>query len=235
MPAQTTVEIGASRQTQVGSVGVRRALPCKERRTVGAWCFIDQMGPTTVTADRGIDIAPHPHIGLQTVTWLLSGEAVHRDSLGSEQTIRPGQLNLMTAGHGVSHSEEATGRYSGELYGAQLWIAQPRATRDGDAAFEHHPDLPKVDLGGAVATVLVGTLAGTESPLVGTRTTSDSIWICTVPRRSCRLGRTTNMGSSSCPGPCRSRVRSSSPAISPTSGSVVMSAGCPRWGRPGPC
>ena len=164
MPAQTTVEIGASRQTQVGSVGVRRALPCKERRTVGAWCFIDQMGPTTVTADRGIDIAPHPHIGLQTVTWLLSGEAVHRDSLGSEQTIRPGQLNLMTAGHGVSHSEEATGRYSGELYGAQLWIAQPRATRDGDAAFEHHPDLPKVDLGGAVATVLVGTLAGTESP-----------------------------------------------------------------------
>jgi redox-sensitive bicupin YhaK (pirin superfamily) len=163
-PEQATVEVGASRLAQVGSVPIRRALPRKERRTVGAWCFVDHMGPTTVTADRGVDIAPHPHIGLQTVTWLLSGEAVHRDSLGSEQIIRPGQLNLMTAGLGVSHSEEATGRYSGDLHGAQLWIAQPRATRDGDAAFEHHSDLPKVDLGGAVATVLVGKLISSESP-----------------------------------------------------------------------
>ena len=218
-----------------GSVPVRRALPRKERRTVGAWCFVDHMGPTTVTADRGMDIAPHPHIGLQTVTWLLSGEAVHRDSLGSEQIIRPGQLNLMTAGRGVSHSEEATGRYSGELHGAQLWIAQPRATRDGDAAFEHHADLPKVDLGGAVATVLVGKLIGSESPLVATLITSDSTSSCTAHRRSCRFGRTTNMGSSSFPAPCRSRTRSSSPAISPTSGSAATSAGCPRRSRPGPC
>ncbi len=163
-PEQATVEIGASRQAQVGSVPVRRALPRRERRTVGAWCFVDHMGPTTVTADRGMDIAPHPHVGLQTVTWLLAGEAIHRDSLGSEQIIRPGQLNLMTAGWGVSHSEEATGRYSGELHGVQLWIAQPRATRDGDAAFEHHPNLPKVDLGEAAATVLVGELTGSESP-----------------------------------------------------------------------
>ncbi len=163
-PEQATVEIGASRLAQVGSVPVRRALPRRERRTVGAWCFVDHMGPTTVTADRGVDIAPHPHMGLQTVTWLLSGEVVHRDSLGSEQIIRPGQLNLMTAGWGVSHSEEATGRYSGELHGVQLWIAQPRATRDGDAAFAHHSDLPKVDLVEAVATVLVGELIDSESP-----------------------------------------------------------------------
>ena len=163
-PDQATVDIGASRQAQVGSVPVRRALPRKERRTVGAWCFVDHMGPTTVSAERGMDVAPHPHTGLQTVTWLLSGEAIHRDSLGSEQIIRPGQLNLMTAGRGVPHSEEATGLYYGQLHGAQLWIAQPRATRDGDAAFEHHADLPKVDLGGAVAPVLVGKLIGSESP-----------------------------------------------------------------------
>ncbi len=131
---------------------------------MGAWCFVDHLGPTTVTADRGVDIAPHPHMGLQTATWLLSGEAVHRDSLGSEQVIRPGQLNLMTAGHGIAHSEEATGRFSGDFHGVQLWIAQPQETRDGDAAFDHHSDLPKIDLDASVATVLVGALAGSTSP-----------------------------------------------------------------------
>jgi redox-sensitive bicupin YhaK (pirin superfamily) len=122
------------------------------------------MGPAPVTEDHGLDIGPHPHIGLQTVTWLLAGEALHRDSLGSEQLLRPGELNLMTAGHGVAHSEEATGRYRGDLHGIQLWVAQPEATRDGPPAFEHHAALPRVDLDGAVATVLVGDLAGTTSP-----------------------------------------------------------------------
>ena len=85
-------------------------------------------------------------MGLQTVTWLLAGEVLHRDSLGSEQVIRPGQLNLMTAGHGVAHAEEATGRHGGELHGLQLWVAQPSATRDGPPAFEHHPELPTIEL-----------------------------------------------------------------------------------------
>ncbi|HEX6676592.1 MAG TPA: pirin family protein, partial [Actinomycetes bacterium] len=107
---------------------------------------------------------PHPHTGLQTVTWLVAGEVLHRDSLGSEQVIRAGQLNLMTAGQGVSHSEEATGRYRGELHGVQLWIAQPEATRHGAAGFEHHAELPRAEWANAVATVLVGSFAGRTSP-----------------------------------------------------------------------
>jgi redox-sensitive bicupin YhaK (pirin superfamily) len=148
----------------VGSLPVRRALPSHRRRTVGAWCFVDHMGPAPVTPDHGVDIGPHPHIGLQTATWLLAGEILHRDSLGSEQVIAPGQLNLMTAGHGVVHAEERTGRYTGDLHGVQLWIAQPEATRHGPAAFEHHAQLPRVELDRGTATVIVGSLLGATSP-----------------------------------------------------------------------
>jgi redox-sensitive bicupin YhaK (pirin superfamily) len=153
-----------SRPAQVGAVHVRRALPTRGRRTVGAWCFADHFGPAEATEEHGFDVGPHPHMGLQTVTWLLEGEVLHRDSLGTEQVIRPGQLNLMTAGQGVAHSEEATGRYRGPLHGVQLWVAQPAETREGPAGFEHHPDLPAIELGGCTATVLVGSLAGTRSP-----------------------------------------------------------------------
>jgi redox-sensitive bicupin YhaK (pirin superfamily) len=122
------------------------------------------MGPAEVTEEGGLDIGPHPHIGLQTVTWLLSGEVLHRDSLGSEQTIRPGQLNLMTAGRGVAHSEEGTGKYRGEAHGIQLWVALPQATRQGDPSFEHHAELPHVELPGGQATVLVGQFGPASSP-----------------------------------------------------------------------
>jgi redox-sensitive bicupin YhaK (pirin superfamily) len=122
------------------------------------------MGPELVTETRGLDIGPHPHTGLQTVTWLVAGEVLHRDSLGSEQVIRAGQLNLMTAGEGVTHSEEATGRYRGQLHGVQLWVAQPEATRHGAAAFEHHGELPRVHVGRSEATILVGTFSGRTSP-----------------------------------------------------------------------
>jgi redox-sensitive bicupin YhaK (pirin superfamily) len=158
------VEITPSRESVVGAMRVRRALPRIGRRTVGAWCFADHMGPELVTETRGLDIGPHPHTGLHTVTWLVAGEVLHRDSLGSEQVIRAGQLNLMTAGEGVTHSEEATGRYRGQLHGVQLWVAQPEATRHGAAAFEHHGELPQVELDAAVATVLVGEFAGATSP-----------------------------------------------------------------------
>lgn len=161
---QPLVEISDSRNEQVGLMQVRRALPRKGRRTVGAWCFADHMGPADVDEHSGIDIGPHPHIGLQTVTWLIDGQVLHRDSLGSEQVIEPGQLNLMTAGHGVSHAEEHTGRYRGSLHGIQLWVAQPDATRHGPAAFEHHAELPRADLDGGVATVLVGTFGNLTSP-----------------------------------------------------------------------
>jgi quercetin 2,3-dioxygenase len=158
------VEVTPSRESVVGAMRVRRALPRRERRTVGAWCFADHMGPELVTETQGLDIGPHPHTGLHTVTWLVAGEVLHRDSLGSEQVIRAGQLNLMTAGAGVTHSEEATGRYRGQLHGVQLWVAQPEATRHGPAAFEHHAELPQVELDAAVATVLVGDFAGARSP-----------------------------------------------------------------------
>lgn len=158
------IELVPSHEAQVGGFRVRRALPRRGRRMVGAWCFADHMGPATVSEDRGLDVGPHPHIGLQTVTWLTAGEALHRDSLGSEQRIAPGQLNLMTAGRGIAHSEEATGRYAGELHGIQLWVAQPEQTRHGAPAFEHHAEMPQVELDSGTATVLVGALLGAASP-----------------------------------------------------------------------
>ncbi len=158
------VELLASRDGTVGALPIRRALPRRHHRTLGAWCFADHMGPAAVTERQGVDVAPHPHIGLQTVTWLTAGEVLHRDSLGTEQVVRAGQLNLMTAGAGVSHSEESTGRYRGPLQGIQLWVAQPEATRHGAAAFEHHATLPQVEVGHGTATVLVGALDGTASP-----------------------------------------------------------------------
>jgi redox-sensitive bicupin YhaK (pirin superfamily) len=158
------LDLTDSRDAYVGAVRVRRALPTKGRRTVGAWCFADHMGPAELTEARGLDVGPHPHTGLQTVTWLVAGEVLHRDSLGSEQTIAPGQLNLMTAGRGVSHSEEATGSYRGAVHGIQLWVAQPESTRHGAPAFEHHAELARCEIGGATATVLVGAFDVVESP-----------------------------------------------------------------------
>ncbi|MGN9813634.1 pirin family protein [Micromonospora sp. BQ11] len=163
-PNAPCVEVTDSRDEQVGDIRVRRALPRKGRRTVGAWCFADHMGPADVTENSGLDVGPHPHIGLQTVTWLIEGQVLHRDSLGSEQVIKPGQLNLMTSGSAVSHAEEATGHYRGTLEGIQLWVALPEETRHGAAAFEHHAELPQSDVYGAVATVLVGDYGDLSSP-----------------------------------------------------------------------
>lgn len=159
-----TAEILSAHSAQVGSMWVRRSLPQRRRRTVGAWCFADHMGPADVTEGSGLDIGPHPHTGLQTVTWLIDGQALHRDSLGSEQVIAAGELNLMTAGHGVSHAEEATGHYRGTLQGIQLWIAQSNESRDSVAGFEHHGDLPRVEFAEGSATVLIGELHDARSP-----------------------------------------------------------------------
>ena len=152
---------------------VRRFLPHRARPTVGAWCFVDHYGPDDVTAGPGMSIPPHPHCGLQTVSWLLDGEVLHRDSLGSEQLIRPGQLNLMTAGRGIAHSEESPAARPPVLHGVQLWIASPDATRDGPARFDHHDDLPVLRADGATVTVLAGSVGGAissarvDTPLVG--------------------------------------------------------------------
>lgn len=147
----------------VGGMTVRRALPRRGLRTVGAWCFVDHMGPEKITPTQGLDVGPHPHTGLHTATWLLDGAILHTDSLGSEQLIRPGQLNLMTAGHGIAHAEEAS-RTPGTLQGIQLWIAQPEEARNGPSAFAHHAQLPVLDLTHGQGTVLVGEFAGASSP-----------------------------------------------------------------------
>ncbi|HEV7679027.1 MAG TPA: pirin family protein [Candidatus Dormibacteraeota bacterium] len=157
------VEITPSHAARVGAHTVLRALPMRLRRTVGPWCFVDHLPPAG-PPNAGMGIGPHPHIGLQTVTWLVAGEVLHTDSLGSEQLIRPGELNLMTAGHGIVHAEETPATYGGASHAVQLWVAQPERTRHGAPAFEHHAELPRVDLGGVIGRVLVGDFAGATSP-----------------------------------------------------------------------
>src|SRR5712692_1454272 len=132
------LDLTPAREARVGDMTVRRLLPLRQRRSVGAWCFIDHYGPMSVDGIAGMLVPPHPHIGLQTVTWLISGNVLHRDSLGSEQMIRPGQLNLMTAGRGIAHSEESPAERDPELHGVQLWVALPDRSRHARPGFEHH-------------------------------------------------------------------------------------------------
>jgi redox-sensitive bicupin YhaK (pirin superfamily) len=149
---------------------VRRLLPQRVLRTVGAWCFADHYGPDDVSHSEGMKVPPHPHTGLQTVSWLLEGEIVHRDSLGSLQRVGPGELSLMTSGAGISHSEESPALDRPPvLSGVQLWVALPESARHGEAAYEHHTDLPVVEHGPLRATVVLGEHAGVSSP--GTRYT----------------------------------------------------------------
>ncbi len=143
---------------------VRRLLPHRQRRMVGAWCFVDHFGPDDVTGRPGMQVPPHPHTGLQTVTWLVDGIVDHRDSLGSHQRIGPGQLNLMTAGHGIAHSEFTPADHPPGMHGLQLWIALPEHARHGPAAFHHHTALPVRRLGDATVTTVVGRLGDSRSP-----------------------------------------------------------------------
>jgi redox-sensitive bicupin YhaK (pirin superfamily) len=143
---------------------VRRLLPQRTLRTVGAWCFADHYGPDDVVDSAGMQVPPHPHTGLQTVSWLLEGEIVHRDSLGSVQRVGPRELSLMTSGRGISHSEESPDDRPPVLYGVQLWVALPDADRDTEPAYEHHTTLPVVEHGPLTATVVLGEHAALRSP-----------------------------------------------------------------------
>ncbi|GAA3197701.1 MULTISPECIES: pirin family protein [Streptomyces] len=168
-------DVQPGRQVPLGeSTLVRRLLPNLGRRMVGAWCFVDHYGPDDIAGEPGMQVPPHPHMGLQTVSWLHDGEVLHRDSLGSLQTVRPRELGLMTSGRAISHSEESPRDHPRLLHGAQLWVALPGEHRHTDPSFEHHDDLPVVTgAGGLTATVILGELAGaaspgtTYSPLVG--------------------------------------------------------------------
>jgi redox-sensitive bicupin YhaK (pirin superfamily) len=142
---------------------VRRTLPQRQRSLIGAWCFLDHYGPDDVAETGGMSVAPHPHTGLQTVSWLFTGEIEHRDSAGNHAMVRPGELNLMTAGHGISHSEVSTAGTT-TLHGAQLWVALPDAARDGKPGFEHYAP-PAVGGDGWTARVFIGSLLGSTSPV----------------------------------------------------------------------
>ena len=158
------------RSVDLGEMTVHRALPSTKRQMVGPFIFFDQMGPAEFLTDQGIDVRPHPHVNLATVTYLLDGEILHRDSLGTEQTIRPGDVNWMRAGSGIVHSErtsEARRREGQRLFGLQTWVALPTAEEESDAAFSHHGEaaLPLVEGDGLRCRVIAGTAFGARSPL----------------------------------------------------------------------
>jgi redox-sensitive bicupin YhaK (pirin superfamily) len=155
------VEVRRGREATLGGIDIVRVLPTKGRRTVGPWCFVDLIVPSDAEHPDPMEIGPHPHTGLATVTWLLDGVAEHSDSLGTKQLIRPGELNLMSSGHGIAHAEQGMGP---NLRGVQMWVAQPEGTRHGPSGFEHHADLPAVDLPNGEAIVMVGAFAGAGSP-----------------------------------------------------------------------
>ncbi len=160
------VEILRPREVPLGgprAMRVRRTLPQRERSLVGAWCFADHYGPEDVRTQAGMDVAPHPHTGLQTVSWLFSGEIEHRDSAGVHAMVRPGELNLMTAGAGICHSEVSTPETT-VLHGVQLWVALPDSARHGPRGFDHYAPQP-VSFGDATVSVFLGTLAGQRSPV----------------------------------------------------------------------
>ncbi|KJS61465.1 pirin [Streptomyces rubellomurinus] len=162
----STVDILSPRDVPLGgprAMTVRRTLPHRDRRLIGAWCFVDHYGPDDVARSGGMDVAPHPHTGLQTVSWLFSGEIEHRDSLGVHALVRPGELNLMSAGHGICHSEVSTPATT-VLHGVQLWVALPEEHRHSARDFHHHVPRP-VPLDGGEARVFLGTLAGDTSPV----------------------------------------------------------------------
>ena len=167
-PSFVTIIEGRTRD--LGGFSVGRVLPSAARRLVGPFVFFDHMGPAAFEPGQGIDVRPHPHINLATVTYLFEGEIVHRDSLGSLQAIRPGAINWMTAGKGIVHSER-TGpelrKAGSRLHGLQLWVALPRAKEETDPDFRHYPAaaLPEMRKGGARVRVLAGTAYGAASPV----------------------------------------------------------------------
>jgi hypothetical protein len=157
------------RARDLGGFEVRRALPAPKRQMVGPFIFFDQAGPAEFVTGTGIDVRPHPHIGLATVTYLYRGEFQHRDSLGTNQMILPGAVNWMVAGRGVTHSErtsEATRRAPHSLFGIQTWVALPESKEDIAPSFEHHPreNLPEIADGGARVRLILGSAYGATAP-----------------------------------------------------------------------
>ena len=171
--AEECVALGASqprfesypnRDLHLGSLAISRALPIRDRRMIGPWCFLDRFGPLTFSDAKPMDVAPHPHIGLQTTTWLIDGEVLHDDSLGCGALLRPGGVNVMTSGGGIAHAEQTPTDNSGRLDGVQLWVALPDAHRHMSPDFMQVTEVPRLDTPDAVVRVFAGTLQGATSP-----------------------------------------------------------------------
>jgi hypothetical protein len=169
-PPSSVEAVILPRTHDLGGFEVRRALPAEARQMIGPFIFFDQMGPGEFLSGRGVDVRPHPHIGLSTVTYLFEGEILHRDSLGSAQKIRPGDVNWMTAGRGIAHSErtdQALRGHSNRLFGIQTWVALPRKDEEKAPDFLHHPaaTLPFAEDGGMTLRLVAGSGWGLQAPV----------------------------------------------------------------------
>ncbi len=171
--AQPQLDAYPTRDIALGHLQVQRALPVKGRRLIGPWCFLDRFGPLSFTEGAPMDVAAHPHIGLQTVSWLLDGEIAHRDSLGSESVLRPGGVNVMTSGRAIAHAEQTPRDHTGRLNGVQLWTALPDAVRRAAPAFQHVGEVPRLESPGGLVQVFSGAVGDVHSaathfsPIVG--------------------------------------------------------------------
>ncbi len=163
MTGAPLLEPHRSLETKLSGLTIQRALPVRGRRTVGPWCFLDRFGPVAFADGKPMDVGAHPHIGLQTVSWIMEGEIVHFDTLGNEAVLRPGGVNVMTAGAGIAHAEETPRQNSGRLSGVQLWIALKDAHRNRVASFQHVAETPVLVLPGGLARVFCGQLEGAAS------------------------------------------------------------------------
>lgn len=186
--ARPAFELTEGRTASLGpGTTVRRLLPTLGRRMVGAWCFLDHYGPDEIGTGAGMQVPPHPHTGLQTVSWLLDGDIRHRDSLGSDVVLHPGDLGLMTSGHGIAHSEQSPLVRPRLLHGTQLWVALPDSAREMAPAWEHHVALPTFDWDNLEVRIVLGEFAGhraagtTHTPLVGVDLTIPAGAAATVP------------------------------------------------------
>ncbi|MCK7551891.1 pirin family protein [Marinobacter goseongensis] len=169
-PCSAIETILSPRVADLGGFSVRRLLPTARRKMVGPWIFFDEMGPADFPAGAGINVRPHPHIGIATVTYLFEGEILHRDSVGSLQPIRPGDVNLMVSGRGITHSERERPEITAtdhRLHGLQLWLALPDAHEETDPGFHHYPgnDIPAIEVNGVPVRVMMGSAYGVTSPV----------------------------------------------------------------------
>jgi len=176
-----------NRETSLGALNISRALPIRDRRMVGAWCFLDRFGPLTFSGEKPMNVLPHPHIGLQTITWLLDGEVLHTDSLGSEAILHPGGVNVMTAGKGIAHAEETPNDNRGALDGIQLWTALLDEHRHIPPSFTKLEEVPVVELSGGIVRLFAGEMDDLTSPaphfseILGADVQIHSHEICTIP------------------------------------------------------